>query len=594
MGYFKPATLSFTAPRDFFDNVGKNAPVTNIHIELPREYLDYNSVPAGQTAPYTPQPVDPAILAEIQTAVMRQYGGVARQCLGAFRQGGSLSGLALVNRTASLDQGVGMRYSAQFGREMIGIHVSAEAARKLLGTTESTGYMLVLYGDKQLAYAPMSSLNIGFPTGGNWTHQTKTESYWGEPDWWGSTGDYTDIGFMFNVVQMKFDTEFHAVFTNAKIVSGVLDSNAQAYAVDYSVKLFVGNSKRSIHEWVSPALPMYDYSWLAAPAINGSGKKIYDSLGNVYSVNGAGIISLDYDRTADDKLSFRMPTYVSPTGERYGGQIRFGSNPDISGGQDPWFTAGQQVAYGAISNPLPVSGSITYGRAYWGGLNYVNDGPGNSVSLTYVNPELQTVDFGTYLYHWVYYPSASSSVSLKYPIYSNNGVVDTVSAVDVTHSLSVAQTPTLAGDGTPTNLSTTVTLSVPFYEMTSTVNSPTPSDYTGIYISVASWFPGYNGKGWGWLDEYAVSSESHSLYTPYSGLQTGGDRFTVVELWHCSNGKHCLQSFFTRTNSSGGGSRSAWLNGRNVTSALGAVGGGIDNIRAVFFDIKKSDIDKLK
>jgi hypothetical protein len=608
MAYFKPATLSFTAPRDFFDNVGKTAPVVRFNIELPREYADRSSATGDPS--YNAEPVDPAIFAQIQTAVLRQYGGVARQCLGAFRQGVGLSDLAITGRMASLDNGVGMKYVAQFGRESVAINVSADAARKLLGS-EGGLCMLVLYGDNQLAYVSMKELDSGFPNVGKWTYETRPASFWGEPDWWGTTGDFTDLGFMFNVIQMKFDTRFHVVFSNAKIIDGVINSNTQEYVENFNVRFGVYNAKNTIHDYVSPTLAAFDYSYLCIVGVNGSGTNVYDSLGNAYSIDSDGKISITYDRTADDKVGgFRYPTFVSSTGDRTGGYALYnGNNPSAEVGAYPYFTKAQKDIYDSIS-PDPAPEEFIFLNDFnWAVLESATCGPGSAVNVEYNYPDVESVTdpaFGT-VYQWCLYPSASKTVSLKYPMYSSNGTVDIINSVNIDSTIAVSQSVGVDSFGYPSTISTTTTVSVPFYNFshTKTVSGAWswPGPNCTILSSDASLFPGYNNKSWGYLDfiNYDDDAERISkVTTPYTGVQTNNDNWGIVELWHCSNGKHCLQSFFIRPTSvldeSGGtgGTRSAWLNGQDVTTALGAIGGGINNIRAVFFDIKLDDIKKLK
>ena len=179
MSNFPSAFLSYFAPSDFYDNRGKQAPLTRINVELPKELLEYSGTP-----PYNLQPIDPQIISNIQTAVLRQYGGVCRQSLSSFRQSGDLGTIDYVGRHAAIGYGVGMNYVSHLGNEVININVSPDAVRQLIGT-EGDLCMLVLYKGNNILAIRMNDVYSGSftPTYNKALHDSS----------WDSTATYTVI-----------------------------------------------------------------------------------------------------------------------------------------------------------------------------------------------------------------------------------------------------------------------------------------------------------------------------------------------------------------------------------------------------------------
>lgn len=161
MSRFPAQFVDMTIERGLFDHTGAQPPVTKLLIELPPEYVDKPE--PGTTPPYSDGGIDQQVLADIQTAVMRQYGGVARRYLNAFRQDVSLGSNAVNGRRAMLGEGVGMIYASQFGNESIRIHVSQDGVRKLIG--EDDRHMLVLYWNGSINIAAIPMRNIDNPSG---------------------------------------------------------------------------------------------------------------------------------------------------------------------------------------------------------------------------------------------------------------------------------------------------------------------------------------------------------------------------------------------------------------------------------------------
>jgi hypothetical protein len=525
--------LSFFAPRDFFDNVGKTSPVTKFNIELPREYLDYSSIPSDQSPPYTPQPVDPQIFADIQTAVLRQYGSVARQYLGSFRQGGALSELAVVNRVAALDNGVGMRYSSQFGREIIGINVSAEAVRKLLGKTEDAGYMLVIFnsgGVNKVAGIPMKDLD----TLGKKSYQSKTIG-WGR----GASQYY-------GTAQLKAAKDLHVAATYISIAKDgtVSDTDRLNY---YKVNDTI----------LGPAVTSpSNAAYTSRPLINFTGRVFYDNLGNradfsqrtpTCTVERSWIIDADAVAAVD-------------------------KSGVLWGYSQAYVTGGIHINYR----------KYYFADAHWDAINSLYVGP-NGLSGGTAGPD-QSNDFT------IGNPTSSAvtiPLNQRVMVYSNNGSVDNVSLSVSSGSYTLDQTVNDLSNSNYLGLSSTSNY---IYPAGYTKTGPQYLYFGGSYEIGTS---AGNAVAWS-TTNYPDGSLGPDLV--YSPPATYEELYPEVGTYiFAANGKTSIRVIDATT---------LYFDNRNivikdktdVTDALfSAIGAATtDWVHAIFLDVKKSDIDKLK
>jgi hypothetical protein len=585
---FPSAYLSYTAPRDFFDNVGRNAPVARISVGLPSELVDHSAV--GQDPPYTLQPVDPQILTQIQSAVLRQYGGVARQYLAAFRQGRELSGLGLVNRNGSLDNGVGMRYSSQFGNEYIDIVVSPEAVRKLLGEAESDLYMLILYGTNQIAYIPMGSISS---PAGKVTKKTLGQSDWSPPQWFTEQYWFNDYGAVWQIpiFQAKLSNDWHVLTANMEIsadgVISIPDVNDQTPV--YNTKDTILRSAKSTTPYSSATFdtPLL-VTFCVTMIMNGSGRTMYNDRQDkfewtakdgvkrtaTYSDNQDNLITLTGSGYSYYKTHSNV-AYITTEGGRYSDIFLQSFGTSWWGNPDKPITKPQNAARKAL-----------YNYEYPG---YINDLATPADTAGYYGPDNADVNIQTF---GPSPPSSSFGGSYSFnsvgcvPVWAkSDSGIDKLNygACNVTMAFNAGQ---FGGISTGWN-----------YQITGYFGySDSFSDYDYKKIRQAQLFPPSLGTK---SDEvYFLSTEGVSSSDSPGFLQTPFEKITFGSWWydfyfypwmHVSNGKHLMQGY-----QSVGGPK-IWLDKVNYGNTLAsAIGCQLNEIRGVFFDIKKSDIDKLK
>lgn len=569
MGYFRPDTLSFNAPSGFFDNVGKTAPVTRFNIELPREYK--GSPPADASPPYTAQPVDPQILDEIKTAVMREYGGVARQCLGAFRQGGNLSGLALTGRAASLDNGVGMKYVAQFGRENVTINVSAEAVRKLLGEEASGRCMLIMYGGNKIAAVKMSDITkSSFPVAYRKTSAYNWTRSFSALDW--RNGPMVGM-------QLRFGPKTHIASMNMKI-----NSDGSIADMSSDTKVYYYNTEYSLLDCVTR--PDIEDVFANHLYFNGDAARFFESQGNCFNISATGKI-VYRDRPfptnylaspiiADDGSMYDMYVYNPSVGT-----ISFGSGQGNTQAQYDAIDAVinvsypiARVAYSSSSGPGPndthatiVSGNL-YGTSYtYGGggaetgrvMVYTNDGKKDIISCEPIEAS---------------YSASGFKDETTDTTYGANSNTYTISAMGLSGTVTFTQAsgPRFVGPGDP----------APPPEVVSTYSGLRNLYGTGI----VHYGVGFNDM---WVNYGTWLSNGTGTLTRYTPF--GVDIDSAMEWIFSANGKH---QFSTMRYAPG----DVWLfkhflNRVDITGKVTAITGELE-VDAVLLDIKLSDIKKLK
>lgn len=567
MGYFRPATLSFTAPRDFFDNTGKNAPLTKITIEMPREFKDYAT--ATGDAPYDKMPIDPQVLDEIQAAVMREYGGVARQFLGAFRQGAGLSGLAITGRTAALGEGVGMQYSQQFGREIVGIHVSAEAVRKLVGQA-SDRCMLILYGGNKIAAVKMSDI-----TKSSWTTTYKKTS---AHNW---TPSFSATSFRFGPLvgtQLRFGPKAHIAAMNIKI-------NSDGTIADMSAdpKIYYYNTEYSLLDCVTRVADEIDYS--NQTYFNGDATQFFQGEGHRFTIAASGKIT--YSSRTYPIANFGTPV-IKSDGGYYGGMDIDNGNGIIGFGGGGLTTA-QKDAIDAIVTVSPPLDRLAYSSSGGPGAN------SSHATVVSVNPSTPNRTW-----------SGGGSESTGVMVYSNNGKVDKISCAIINGSYSISgyvndDTGSIYGEQndssshTAMGLSGTVTAYRPsgpkFYGPGDPAPAPT---VVRTYSGLQGMYPGgifhfttnFDDM---WLNIGYWNSDGSSYLNKHSPY--GFNLSSASEWIFAANGKHQFSTIRVAPGE-------VWeyrhfLDRVEVSSKVDAIVGG-EVIDMVLLDVKLADIKKLK
>lgn len=546
MSKFPAAFLPISLSTDLFDNRGLGAPVTRINVHLPAEFVG-NPEP-GAVPPYTLKQVDPQLLSEIQSAVVRKYGAAARQYLGAFRQGRDIAGLGVVTRMASLDLGVGVRWKSQMGSEYLDITVSPEVVRNLIGE-ESGLYMLVLYGDNQIAYVSMD--DIANPAG-KFEYRRLEESRWETPEWWTILW-----GFPMRLCtnQVKLSNQWNALSSNIQISSdGVISvptllDQTPMYNVSDTLLRSAQSTTPYSDYYGAPSTDLSGFLYSFPPMFNGSGATVYNSRGDKFTWtedNGVQRESVFSDNFYD---GYNITYAISTDGGRYSDVAPFSDGWPVWGMLNNAITNAQNTALQTeVASPT---------RRYIYSL-----GPG---------PSDYSIDKAD---------GSAGDKNLSGTSYLQTYEKDSINKIDKLNVSSCA-------------VSFDYYDLTPFYELTMT-------NYWG-YSAIQSTGP------WTWLlgtiqfpyalgtgpeDIYIFYSkdDTHYLRTPYARHDVSSTSNLFIISWiHLSNGKHLLQGYVWD------GGTELWLDrvayGDTLAAAIGCK---VDDIRTIFFDIKLDDIRKLK
>lgn len=539
-----------TVDRGLFDHTGAQPPATRITIELPPEYIDKPD--PGATPPYTDKGKDLQVLADIQTAVMRQYGGTARRLLHAFRQDVGLGDLAVNGRRAMLGEGVGMNYVSQFGNEAIQIYVSQDGVRKLIGEQTSV-CMLVLYGDNKIAYIPMSK--IASPSG-SVTKKTLKTSDWAKPSWW-----HTDRGadFFIPVAQVKFSKTLHAMESAISTAGGIITipDNPARESMFNTIDTLLKGVESSRNDISNPD------RYYANLVMNGGSNFVYNEKGDRFEVTATGLTKKsDGDNSGGN--GYLNVKAVTTDGGRYQGTsmwaYRFGY---LSIDADST-TAAQNAAKNA-----------------W----FLS--PGNNISLITYGPGDPDYTRNNGL--------ASASVPIKIQTYSKLGGLDKLSLASGTATATWQSIGGFSFAYTESQWGLTVRGTLDL--------SAFGNDSTGYLWSFGFPYALSAEMGKMYLAEEFYNPDNYSLwtrtfYTPYG--QFGPYQIDMYNYtpwmygWlHLSNGKNLMQAFVICDGFQF--RRKIYLDGVDYGDKLAeAIGCALTDIRAAFLDISKADIDKLK
>lgn len=543
MSKFPAAFLSYFTGNDFYDNVGRNAPATRISIELPAELVDWSSR-KGDEPPYKPQPVDPSLIAEIQNAVMRKYGGKARNNINAFRQDRGFGNIGFVSRQTVLDGGVGMRWMSQFGNEYVDIRVSPEAVRKLLGEEGGDLCMLVYYRKGEInKFAAIPMNRIDNPSQRDVVVNKKSNLEFIYPEFWENL----------SCVQMKIADDTHVVATHIGIdkngnasVSGPLNSGTSIYYYN-SLNTILGGVK-------GPKTPPLN---IFTP-INWSKKTVYDAVGNkvVFEANNK------ITATANASwVNANVVRAVTNNGGLYSAPVIGVIGSWASG----YFSASQASQWAAISAIPNVF------------LAYYFGGPGEAnLNSDY---KVGTVSSG----------SGSVSSPCYFNIYSNNGRLDSISLGSTTATANAAYDTTTAPSSSYSNSSSIFGIS--FEEELDPSGSYTTSGPVAIYPMHGYALGSSLSDHWlGW-DEAGYSTGT--AQTPFGRFTNATTPFPQV---FAANGKTYVCKFLYFDYAAMANKGKIYKNrveyGSKLIKAIGA-----DNENDVFvilLDIKLDDINKLK
>lgn len=566
MSKFPAQFIDMAVERDLFDHTGAQPPSVRLSVELPPEYLDKPET--GATPPYSDDRVDKQVLADIQTSVMREYGGAARRLLNAFRQDVGLGDLSVNGRRAMLGEGVGMSYVSQFGNESIRIHVSQQGVRYLL--SEQNILMLVLYGDNKIAYVPMSS--IASPAG-KVSKKTLAQSSWVTPPWWDAGASAAAAGSFYIVAaQLKFSTEIHAVEAAFSVSSGgvvSIPANETQFYVFNSKQTLLSNAASSI---VNEPYPKAQYPY---PVINRNGNYIYNERGDKFLISGASISRVAdgsvYIDSFNRTFGFRNVMAVTQNGERHTGALVWATAIGTSDG---------------IIDGEPVS--LSQDTAYHNFLTSISPTP----NLFFINfgPNPATIDTVS--------GDSGGSISTYNQIYSKSNKFDVLT---ITSGTANATFEFFGVGPFPTNRRMSGSLFG--YNFNSVIDTDTiVSQREGIY---RHGFPYALEASYGKMyvskfinDDVSAPFFSTQFFTPYGdfGPYVSDDTPYAPDMFgwlHIANGTNVLQAFVI--NDGNACTKRMYLNNIDYGSTLAsAIGCSLDDIRLILFDIKKADIDKLK
>lgn len=546
MSRFPAQFIDMTIERGLFDHTGALPPVTKLSIELPPEYREKPEF--GAVAPYSDGGVDQQVLADIQSAVMREYGGTARRLLNAFRQDVGLGDLSVNGRKAMLGEGVGMSYVSQFGNEAIRIHVSQEGVRKLVGQA-SDGCMLVVYqagGQTAVAAIPMKKIDA--PTTNDIIYKKKL----------GLGIDDLFSGGYGATIQAKISNDVHVALCPIHIG---LDGVVSVSKTDSNfTKEFYYNTKNSLLK--NAEMPGFVGSYNTV-LLNWTDRTVFDTLGNKIKFT-KDTISV----TAASDTSIRADFVTGSGGLYSSGTLYTNGVPIVSGGG--WFNSSTASQWASLNS----SGPYVYGIWSGPGLNDFHS------SQDYQSPPYPSFHDNSYSLTAPYY----------YLSYSINGGLDKLELNTETGSLTARNRyfglmdQLQSGDGSMWGLTTSYV-----------------DDFLGGHGSVENYkeitlYPIY-GFGTGLNDNWVVTHDwynsNYILYTPFGTILNGTDPWLN---FFSANGKTTITGFLYHDSLSYDPIYKIYKNkvdwGDKLVSALGV--SGVDQIAFLLLDINLSDIKKLK
>lgn len=536
MSRLPAAFLSYTAPADYIDNVGRHPPVVRVNIQLPREYVDHGG--AVGDPPHQVQPISPETLADIQNQVLRQTSGAARQFLGAFRQGRDIGGLNIVGRSCILADGIGMSYTSQFGMERVNINVTPEAVRRLIGESGG-GYLLVLYEGNKIAWANMA--NIVNIKKNDFKKRTLVESGWPSTP-----------GF---ATQLKTSISNHFLSAELSITKkGVITAGDARY-----------------YDTQNSLLKMSDHStYIIGDSL------LFNCMGNrLYTVDG-------YTLVADGEKGLKTYTYktnisglgmdtcaIGSDNSRYSKvNLRNAySELDVVSTAQGFITTQQEDAYHRIYDPWAAAPAL---YRYYPTWNY--SGPGDADF--YGNYPFTTDPAAVQTYN------NTASFTQYFMVYSNDGFLDKIVVSGV------------PGSATSTSVSGgSVSSSINYMHYSGAVTDSSMSGMGRFAMWAAYHLGSERGQFYLQMSSSGSATDDITTTTPY-GDYTG---VYLVPWAHISNGRHYLQMFDLEDVFTSDTTRKIFLNKKDYGDKLAkAIGCDISDIQFIFFDIKLDDISKLK
>lgn len=426
-------------------------------------------------------------------------------------------------------------------------------------------YMLVMYGGNKIAAVSMSDITKStFPVAFN---KTLTSS-------WDSYGDGT------RTCQFRFGPKTHILSMNLKIApDGVISTPLNSYQAHYY------NTAISLLQYATQADPeIYTHDAF----FNGTSTGFYTSLGQHYGVSETGAISF-VGKQLD--VAYPYPTAISETGEYYSGPTVSVGGPFIDFGGE--LTTSQSSTIWTNLNVYPL-GRVAYSYSV---------GPGaGDIHTTVVGAPLDPP------YSW----SGGGTEICPRMIYGNDGEVDkiTLKYETATYSANGFLEPTYigptwgAGGSNKTisflGRSGATTFYQPsgpaFTEDIPPLPIPRPEpvfSFSGLKDAYLTGSRFALGEGledmWVSFDNWnGDGSLTKEEFNPY-GI-TGGD---VVEDGFVCNGKHYLS--IVRYAPGDVWEQRFFLDKVEVTNKFhNLIGGSSVYIDHIIFDVKLSDIKKLK
>jgi hypothetical protein len=563
---------------------------------MPPEYIRKKE--PGATPPYSDGGIDQNVLADIRAAVMRKYGGIARQCLRSFRQDVSLGEMAFNSRMTRLGAGVGMNYVSQFGNESIHIRVSEEGVRKLIG--ESGGiYMLVLYGNNKIACIEMDKITepqVAFS-------RTLNGSSFGSPLYWKT---YSGPVY-YQVAQVKPVSTVHAVSTQLNFSSsGVAPATRGSQQFVYNVATSLLHNAEATETITQDNCAVgeadtygtyavtrpYFYPWVTVENYyNGvdDSWRAFDDYFGFFTIDG--ITPLDnriYYKSDTDWFLFSGPVINATASKIYnerGDEFSVGTTiTKTASGITTEHNADDSEFLAPVSdNRYPYTGYVdtdgirkgVWTTAIFSALNYSDPIHTYLDSPTIESDDPDYPDLYTYRStdNNSYESKTGNGSTLEIPYWSKENNLDVLKLGETVAYSTTGEFPIL-GSRTVGNNGYWTQFGFPYS--------------TGANMNGSWWFEQFEED-----DNETFPCSGATIVTPYGDFSAPAANFSFMPWMSLHNGEHTLQAWSIRT-APETHTRYIYLDGVDYGSTLAnALGVSINDIRAVFFDIKKSDINRL-
>jgi hypothetical protein len=593
---------------DLFDMSGEMPPALRVIMNVPPDY-EGGVFKFGRGGSDVEERERFETQDKLKEILIERYRNQCQARLAGIRRNRKLSIISVVRQTVEVDDGVTMEYESLWGREYVTLIFQERLVRKLLDLLSGGGAcMLVLYGENKIAAIPMKTLTTPKVV---YTATSRT-SFGTPPRWFPSCGP----GY-YQVAQIKPSKNIHAMSTQIDFsghsvqpandwfmqyvynTAFSLFNNAQActplkrtgITLDWEQGEISDHVIYGYHLATSSSASPYGYMFFSDLSVGENGTSTWDDFG--YSIfwkrehrsGGLGPLwgawEVGFGPYSDAPWwVYTGPVInVSPSGEIYNERGDVFSTDKTGGVKIK--TPGDTTSTVEITRLGLDAPEVVGHLPGWPAYDPITYAPLPDITTSYLLALSVGTD-GKIADTWTFIgDSTAPAVDIRQPILTQKGKLDIFDTK--VKSVSAADFKS-AGDGI-----SVFAINFP-YSISDDLNKQWAVMDDG-QNEVRSTNKEYYAFGW---DTAEFPLQSCKITSPYESFDAPAGKFAFQGWLHLSNGEHILQAFILRSNPSTF-KRYIYLDGKDYGKTLaGALKCSIDDIRAIYFDIKLSDIKKLK